>query len=194
MSSVKISDERLKILHEQVAGVARQYKNDNDPVWVSLNAKEIAAILNEVRRRRNFGHGGTKRISHVTEALMALQIYESFETEPMAQSSLATLKRTARKKLDNELARWHSETMPSGLLKITRVPDGSPAMYNRERNPLIDILGRMHLNQVIVIKKKSDRTVSESLKQQTRRKYENPAMNWLCRSLNNGKIRVRRIR
>lgn len=194
--SRRVPDDRLELIHMQVAGELRRVsKNEapGTPVWVTVNARDVAPLLDELRRRRQGGAKGGFKESPKTRQLMAMAVGDVVEFPPMTQGALTTLRTTARKKLENPDARWHGETLPSGYIRVTRLEDG--AERPEKRSPAVELIAAMNLNGRISIPK--DQVPASGLhagiKAQARRLMKYPPANWRSERLKNGNLRVRRI-
>lgn len=200
--SRRVPDDRLQLMHMRVAGDLRRVaKNDKpgatkSPVWVTVDARELAPLLDELRRRRQAPgqHGGFKE-SETTRALMAMAVGDVIDLPPITQGALTTLRATARKRLENPDARWHGETLPSGYVRVTRKPDGSKHEYGLPKSPAVALIAAMNLNGRITIPKGQFPAsgLHAGIKAQARLAMNYPPANWRTEKLHNGNLRVRRI-
>lgn len=200
--SRRVPDDRLELMHMRVAGDLRRVaKNDKpgaikSPVWVTVDARELSPLLDELRRRRQAPgqHGGFKE-SETTRKLMAMAVGDVIELPPITQGALTTLRTTARKRLDNPDARWHATTLPTGYVRVERRPDGSPHEYGKPKSPAVAILAAMNLNARVTLKPGEFPAsgLHVGLKAQARKAMGYPRANWRAEKLKNGGLRVRRV-
>lgn len=202
-----VPDERLEIIFTQVQGEFRRgASNDQrtlarqgyiDPIMVLVDARHLSPLLDELRqRRRQTGAhpSGNMNISNTTRVLMLMQVGESVEVEPITHMALTSLRRTARKRMDNEYAVWHRVTLPSGLVQITRMPDGTPQAA-KYAHPIIALLAAMRVGQTF------DFTVPESAKRafhdkqadNARKLMLQPHARWSTRRIRATVFRIRRV-
>lgn len=191
-----ISDERLEILHEQFSGELRRRKDQEGPIYVemTIDVRAVSNALFELKqRRKEAGAKGANKLSHITVALMSLKVGESFECAPITNSALTTLRNTARKKLGIPDARWHKETLEDGICKITRMPDGTPHLYGKSKNPAIDVMANMAVGETVILKTIIGK-MHNQIKVLARKKMDYAEANWKCENLANGDVRCTRIR
>lgn len=202
MPPVRLSDQRLQELHElmrfqvrgSVSNNARRAKQGKPPraVMVYIDGQEVLYILDELRQRRGTRKGQTGP-SQRTQILMDMAVGDVVFFEPITQGALTTLRRTARKRMENPDARWHGETQNDGRVKITRMKDGSDHIFGLPRNPDIELMALMKVDDVLILKNVKGKMYN-GMKVQARRIMENSEANWKCENLANGLVRARRIR
>jgi hypothetical protein len=193
-----LSEDRVNHLHgvarEYVIGYRNRKRKPNPEPMMYVNAIELACILDELKqRRRTDGKNGAGKLSHLTKVLMGMEVGASVEMEPMAQSRLTTLRNTARKHMGKPDARWHGETLPNGLTKVTRMMDGSRHIFGKPRNPAIDQLAAMTVGQTIIITCLPGKMYND-IKVKARLLMDFAEANWKCENLANGSIKATRTR
>jgi hypothetical protein len=157
--SRRVSDERLDIIFTQVQGAFRRGASNDKrtlkrlgylpTIMVQVDARDLSPLLDELRiRRRQNGNtpSGKSNVGNTTQVMMLMKVGESVEVEPLTHGALTGLRRTARKRMDNPWAVWHRQTLPNGLVQLTRMPDGSPNA-GRFTNPIIGILASMRVGE-----------------------------------------------
>lgn len=200
--SRRVPDDRLELLHLRVSGELRRVaKNDTrreakPPVWVTVDARDLAPLLDELRRRRQEpGQRGGFAVGETTRKLMAMAVGDTIELPPITNGALTTCRTTARKRMENPDARWHAETQESGYVKVTREPDGSAHKFGKPRSPAVAILAAMNLNARVTIPKGDFPAsgIHAGIKAQARQAMNYPRANWRTEKLKNGSLRVRRF-
>ena len=195
--SRRISDERLAELHGLIKlQVKPRVKNNSKKetptkAMVYVDGQELCCLLDELRQRRN--RPKEANISRYTQLLMDMEVGDSFEVEPMTQSRLSTLRRTARKRMGVADARWHAETQPNGLVLITRMPDGSDHIFGKPKNPAVIILASMMVGEIVILHCLKGK-IYHSLKMQARKQMDYADAHWRFENLANGSVRAERIR
>jgi hypothetical protein len=197
----------LEIIFTQVQGEFRRgASNDQrtlarqgyvNPIMVLVDARYLSPLLDELRqRRRQSGKhpSGNANVSNTTNVLMLLQVGESVEVEPISHGALTSLRRTARKRMNNEYAVWHRTTLPSGLVQITRMPDGTPAAA-KYAHPIIGLLAGIRLNHYmdIDVPKDAKRAFHDAQAHSARKLILQPHARWSARRISPTKFRVRRV-
>lgn len=202
-----VPDERLEIIFTQVQGEFRRgASNDQrtlarqgyiDPIMVLVDARFLSPLLDELRqRRRQSGKhpSGNANVSNTTNVLMLLQIGESVEVEPISHGALTSLRRTARKRLDNEYAVWHRVTLESGLVQITRMPDGTPAAA-KYAHPIIAFLAAIKVghHMDVTVPKEAKRAFHDAQAHSARKLILQPHAKWSARRISSTMFRIRRV-
>lgn len=203
-----VPDERLDIIFTQVQGeFRRKSSNDRrtlarqgylDSIPVTVDARFLSPLLDELRsRRRQTGAhpSGFSNISNTTRVLMSLQVGESVEVEPITHMALTSLRRTARKRMNNEYAVWHRVTLPSGLVQITRMPDGTPAAA-KYAHPIIAVLAAMRVGQHYdhTVHQTTKRAFHDAQAHSARKLMLQPDALWSARRIAPTKFRITRRR
>lgn len=147
-----VPDERLSEIFTSVQdefrrGATNDSRNPGykEPIWVTVDARDLSPLLDELRIRRRASSptaSSQYNMSNTTLVLIALKIGESVEVEPISHERLTALRKTARKRLNNPDAVWHRQTQPSGLVLITRMPDGTPRAA-KYKSKMIHILASL---------------------------------------------------
>lgn len=202
-----VPDDRLDIIFTQVQGAFRRGSSNDKrtfarvgyltPIMVEVDARFLSPLLDELRsRRRQMGAhpSGTSNISNTTRVLMALQVGESVEVEPITHMALTSLRRTARKRMDNEYAVWHRRTLESGLVQITRMPDGTPAAA-KYSHPIIALLAAMRVGQTFdyTVPKEAKRAFHDDQLNSARKLILQPEARWITRRIRTTIFRIRRV-
>lgn len=198
--SRRVPDSRLELLHVQASSALRRIAtNDHKrpgpkgPVWVQMDARDLAPLLDELRRRRRKpGAKGGFRLGALTKTLMAMQPGETVTLGPTTQGKLTGARRSARKALGVPDARWHSETQPDGSVRVERLEDGADQIYGKPRNPAVAILAGMVLGQTVTLDMAGH--LPTPIKHQARALAKSPGLQWKTERLANGKLKVWRIR
>lgn len=202
-----VDDERLDIIFTQVQGAFRRGASNDlihlkrhgyvNPIMVSVDARFLSPLLDELRQRRRqtgASPSGNSNISNTTRVLMLLKVGESVEVEPLSHGALTSLRRTARKRMDNEYAVWHRVTLDSGLVQITRMPDGTPAAA-KYAHPIIAILAAMrvghHLD--VAVPESAKRAFHDKQADNARRLMLQPHARWSARRISLTRFRIRRV-
>jgi hypothetical protein len=201
--SKHISDERLEILFRTVNGeFRRESKNDSrrlargnstGPIWVTVDARVLSPLLDEIRRRRSKGAHGAFPIGNTAKVLMAMKVGETIDYPPVTQGALYSARTTARKHLGIPDARWHAETQPDGLTKITRLPDGAAQIYGKPRNPAIKEIANMRVGETKVLTT-LPRKIYHGIIVQARLMMDNAEAKWRFTNLANGHVKAERVR
>lgn len=196
--SRKISDSDLETLHVRTQGEVRHVVTNNGRLaakglppkraMIYVDGQTLLYVLDELRQRRN--KPKQAKLGANTLALMAMAVGDVIELDPVTQSSLTTSRQSARKQLGIPDARWHAETLASGKVRVERMPDGSPHIFGRTRNPVIDQMAALHVGRSLKFKG----PMYAALKIKAREKMKNPEANWRCENLVNGKVRVTRTK
>lgn len=168
-------------------------------VWLTLNGEalieghDLIALLDELNKRRMAGtkRGYTRPTSHITEALKLMYIGETIEIEPQAYNALTSKRRTARKQLANPYAVWTARTLPSGLMEITRQPDGTPPL-NPRRSPYVAELARLRVGESFTAP--IDYRRVSAMKAPARMLLNDTSAKWSYQTLTDGKLRIRRTK
>lgn len=189
MPTKVVTDLRLAVLHAEISRKVRVRKDyPNVPLYGEVNIREYAYILNELIVRR-----GTIRKTNrspITNALIGMKVGDSIIVPEMAQSTLTTLRKTARKVLGIDDARWHGEATLSGKMKITRMADGSPHLFGKAKSPAVSILANMRIGEIVTILLPG--SFHNGIKVNARKQRGDPTMKWRATALVNGKHRVER--
>lgn len=191
-----VDEERIAVMQEHLS---RAVRSTRDRVWVTAGdvtigmAEDLRAVLDEVRRRRaQDGRLGTFTVGKTAKVLMAMKVGESVEIEPITQGALTTARKTARKRMENPDAVWRSYTLPNGLHRIVRAPDGS-GIYEKRHNPAVSVMAAMHVGETITITTLKGK-MHNGIKIQARRRMDCAEANWRCTNLANGDVRCTRVR
>lgn len=182
-----IPDERLETLTLLASGYR---KREGQARWMTIDSRELACIVDELRRRRqSAGRKGAFKYGKTTQLLMSMQVGDVISLPPTTQGALTTARATARKALGAPDARWHCEQQPDGTVRCERRPDGSDHIYGKPRNPAIAVLASMEVGQTVVIAGK----MYNALRVQARKEMGLSTANWRSENLANGSVRVKRI-
>ena len=191
-----VPDERIEVMQEHLG---RAIRSTREQLWIVAGkttlglAADLRAILDEVRRRRaNDGRMGTYSLGKTAKVLMAMHVGESVEMEPVTQGALTSARRTARRRMENPDAVWHSRTQPNGLMRVTRMPDGTPT-HDKNHNPAIFTMAAMAVGETVTLTTLKSK-MHNGIKIRARRLMDNTEANWTCINLANGHVRCTRTR
>lgn len=202
-----VDDERLDIIFTQVQGAFRRGASNDlihlkrhgyvNPIVVSVDARFLSPLLDELRQRRRqtgAAPSGNSNISNTTRVLMLLKVGESVEVEPISHGALTSLRRTARKRMNNEYAVWHRKTLESGLVQLTRMPDGTPAAA-KYAHPIIALLASIrvghHLD--VAVHESATRAFHDKQAANARKLILQPHAKWSARRVRSTVFRIRRV-
>lgn len=188
--SRRISDNRLELIHIQLALRVKTNKDLKGAIMNEVDVREYACIVEELRRRRR--SLGAIKYGELTLKLAAMAVGDKIVIPPRSQSSITTCRKSARGKLKISDARWHCTTLPSGEIEIERRPDGEPHIFGKPPNPLIAQLAGMNLNGRLKIE--CPKSYYHKVKVLARQKAGNPRMNWRATNFSNGTLRIIRTR
>lgn len=206
--SKHIPDDRLEIIFTQVQGEFRRGASNDKrtlarlgylkPIWVQVDARYLSPLLDELRqRRRQTGAhpSGTSNISNTTNVMMLLKVGESVEVEPITHTALTSLRRTARKRMNNPYAVWHRKTLPSGLVQLTRMPDGTPAAA-KYSNPVIPLLAGMRVGASFdwEVEREAQRGFRDHQANAARSLMCEPQAQWRARRVSSTRFRITRVK
>lgn len=199
--SRRVPDDRLEILHLRVAGELKAVaKNDarrgsKPPVWVQVDARELAPLLDELRQRRK--RPEDSRLSPTTRKLMAMKVGDVVEFPPMSNGTLTTNRNTARTRLGEPDARWRAKTLPSGRVRVERMPNGTPHEFGKAKSPAVAILAGMLADGRPITLEPGEfppTGIHKGVKALARIQMGNSWANWRTENLANGGLRVWRTR
>ena len=131
-------------------------------------------------------------MGHTTRVLMAMQVGESVEIEPITNGALTSARRTARKHMGNADAVWHAQTLDNGLIRLTRQPDGTPR-HAKYHNPAVYKLAAMEVGQVETVTTLKGK-IHNAIKIHARKIMDNSEAQWRCTNLASGAVRCERVR
>lgn len=156
---------------------------------VSLH--DLSLVLDELRRRRNAR--GTVKRAPLTEWMIRSKVGDTTVIAPKTQSAITTCRRSARKAMRNEDARWHAQTLEDGRIEIMRMDDGSSHLFGLPRNPIPGKLAAMNRHGRLVIDYDGRRFPSK-FKVLAREMMGDPKADWRYTMLSTGSVRVVRVR
>lgn len=195
--SKRIADDELEKVFLIVQGnFRRRASNDNrkstiEPIWVTVDARIVSPLLDELRKRRrhHFKKGGN--ISPISKAMAEMRVGGVLMIDPVSHGAMTTYRKTARNIMDNPQAAWHTKAMPDGKIRIKRMADGTNPHADYS-NPVIGVLSRMEVGDVVRIEMVGK--MYSTIKVRARQKMGNAEAQWRCENLANGSIRVTRKR
>lgn len=195
-----ITDDRLESIHLVVGGIVRRAGDKR--LWAKINgestveAHELTCILYELKKRRGWGKRAHPFVtSGTTELLMSLKIGDSVEVEPIHRSNLSSARATARRKL-NAQGIWRSEKLDNGMMRITRMQDGSNPRVPKT-NPVTLRISQLRVGEFFDIHDTTGMTnrgyLADGQKLRARQLMGNLQANWKCERLSFGGLRCRRV-
>jgi hypothetical protein len=203
--SKHIPDERLEILFTQVQGEFRRGASNDQrtlarqgfvsPIWVTVDARILSPLLDELKQRRRARTTPNKgNANPLVARLAAMEVGEYIISEPISHGNLTDLRRRARKRMINGAAVWERQTLPNGMVRITRMPDGWS--YNHKSNPLTGVLAEMKIgdHRDIECNVKDVRAMHDSCKNAARRLMGKPDAQWRSKRIRPTLFRIRRTR
>lgn len=189
--SVHLSDTRLAMLHLDVSRRVRHRKDCKTPIIGEVDLREVGWALEELMRRRNLV--AKPRYGELTQWMIASQLGDVIVIPPKTMSAITTCRRSARKALGAPDARWWSQTLADGRVRIERMKDGAPYIFGKPPSPIPPMLASMNVNGRLTIDYRG-RTFPHKFKVIARQIMDLPEAQWRYTRLVNGKIKVRRIR
>lgn len=200
-----VPDERLDIIFTQVQGEFRRGSSNDKrtlerlgylpTIPVTVDARFLSPLLDELRQRRRARLTPTgTNANPIGQRLATMEIGEYILTDPISHQNLTSLRRTARKRMVNGAAVWERETLPSGQVRITRMPDGWS--FNHKTNPLTGVLADMKVGgHVDVPCEATDvRALHDNCKNAARRLMDEPLAQWRTKRIRENLFRIRRTR
>ncbi|CAB4189765.1 hypothetical protein UFOVP1288_15 [uncultured Caudovirales phage] len=195
----RVSDDRLGTirLKLQFAG-----KGNKEATWVEVtdtgkvvcSIAELNSLIAEVVRRRHppaKPNAGAYPLGPVSKALMALEVGDTITLPPTTSGALTSARTTAKKHLQAPNATWHSQTLDTGNVLVTRVPDGTPYPGKERNNEVANHLSKMRIGQSKVITG-CPRRIPNAAKVHARRLMGISWANWSYIKLINGSLRCTR--
>jgi len=195
----RVSDDRLGTirLKLQFAG-----KSNKEATWIEVadagkvvcSVAELNSLIAEIIRRRNppaKPNAGAYPLGHVSKALIALEVGDTITLPPTTSGALTSARNTAKKHLQAPQATWHSQTLDTGNVLVTRVPDGTPYPGKEHNNEVANHLSTMRVGQSRVITGCPHR-IPNAAKVHARRLLGIPSANWSYVKLINGSLRCTR--
>lgn len=200
-----VSDERLEIIFTQIQGEFRRgASNDQrtlarqgfvEPIPVTIDARFLSPLLDELRQRRRARKtpSGTNA-NPLGQQLAEMEIGEYIIVGPVSNNNLCDIRRTARKRMINGAAVWERRTLPDGMVRITRMPDGWS--FNHKTNPLTGILAEMRVGEHkdITCEATDVRAMHDNCKTAARRLMNDPQAQWRSKRIRETLFRIRRTR
>jgi len=158
-----------------------------EPIWVTVDARDLSPLLDELRIRRRASlptPTPSYNMSNTTLVLIAMKVGESVEVEPISHERLTSMRKTARKRMQNPFAVWHRRTLPSGLVLITRMPDGTPRAA-KHQSKMINFLSSLLPGHKLIVSvpKEAKRPFHAREVREARKVLCAPSATWTSRRL-----------